>query len=695
MPEENPPYARGKICLAVALLLCLVFAAYANTWTSSWHFDDHPNIVQNAKLHITELTFRSLLQTFFARPDASESLHRPVANLTFAMNWYLFQDRVTGYHLTNMTIHFLTALSLLFVILDLYRSPQLKHIPPANAYLIAILAAVLWAVNPIQTQAVTYIVQRMASLAAMFFILGLYFYVKGRNSGHSLRQICLYTGCFISYILATGSKENAVLMPLSLVLIETVFFQDLSLPQTRKRIYQTATAVCLAVLLIGSLLFMQGEPFSIFKSYAGRSFSLLERVLTEPRVLVFYLSQIFYPMPHRLSIEHDFSVSTSLLEPWTTLPAICLIGLLIGLGIFQIQKRPIFAFGILFYFLNHLIESSILPLELVFEHRNYLPSLFLFWPLTAAMIRLLDSYRFKKSFMFASLAAFMALLILGLGFGTYIRNMDWATEKTLWEDAIKKAPGRARPAYSLAKYYYKAGNSEIAMALFNKSLFSRASKPKYSRALALNGMAGIYYRQKNYEKVIELSRRALASYPGFEAASFNAALACIKAGRWKEASKFIDLLLEKRKDYADYRFLKGFWLLKQNKPETALTYLGEALRIKPGERKFLLVTGICLSSIRLYKQAEWFFKQALDPSARDIQPYFYLLENSAKAGDLIKADQYLDRMITLFSVPSISAKLTGNFDDVFLIPPSRELIAPMINAKLIKIAHEISGHGPG
>jgi tetratricopeptide (TPR) repeat protein len=589
----------------------------------------------------------------------------------------------------------LTALTLFFVILNLYRSPKLNYKQQADTYLIAFLTAVLWALNPIQTQAVTYIVQRMASLAAMFYILGIYFYVNGRNSRQSLRQVYFYTGCFVSYMLATGSKENAVLMPLSLLLVETAFFQNLSLPQTRKRIYQTAAGVCLTVFLMGILLFMRGEPLSFLKSYGGRSFSLLERLLTEPRILVYYLTQIFYPMPHRLSIEHDFGISTSIFEPWTTLPAIFLVGLLIGLGFLQIKKRPILAVGILFFFFNHLVESTILPLELVFEHRNYLPSLFLFWPLAAGVLGVIEYYRQKNSFIFISLVTFIPLLILGLGFGTYIRNMDWATERTLWEDAMKKAPGRARPAYNLAKHYYGTGNSEKALGLFNKSLISRASKPKYSQALALNGMAGIYYGQKNYEKVVELSNRALEIYPGFEVARFNTTLAHIKAGRWKEASESVDLLLARRKGHAGHLFLGGFILLKQNRPEMALPYLREALKIKPADRKTLLNTGISLSLTRQYKQAEWFFKRAIDHSTRDIQTYFYLLENSLKAGDPTKVEQYLDKLFALFSVHTISSKLTGRFDDLFLIPPSRELITPVINAKLIKTADEISGRGPG
>ena len=181
----------------------------------------------------------------------------------------------------------------------------------------------------------------------------------------------------------------------------------------------------------------------------------MQRLMTEPRIVVFYLSQIFYPIISRYSIEHDIAVSTSLLDPWSTLPGIILVLVLIGIGLSQMRKRPILSFAILFFFLNHVIESSIIPLELVFEHRNYLPSLFLFLPVAVAIKWLLDYYKKRNRSLAVILVAFVTILLILLGTGTYTRNRVWLTERTLWEDAAKKAPGSNRPLHNLAWAYYE------------------------------------------------------------------------------------------------------------------------------------------------------------------------------------------------------------------------------------------------
>ena len=125
-------------------------------------------------------------------------------------------------------------------------------------------------------------------------------------------------------------------------------------------------------------------------------FTLKERLLTEPRIIIYYLSEIFYPMASRLSLVHDIKISTSFFKPWTTIPAILAIISLLGIGLSQAIKRPIIAFAIFFYFINHIIESTILPLELIFEHRNYLPSFFLFFPVATGLIWMIDYFKTKE-----------------------------------------------------------------------------------------------------------------------------------------------------------------------------------------------------------------------------------------------------------------------------------------------------------
>ena len=278
--------------IAFTLLLFLILLIYSNTFQSSWHFDDKPNIVNNYHLHLKDLRLKSLLQAFFSNPrnpwETSNTMYRPVACLTFAFNWYFGKDNVVGYHIMNITIHILTAYFLYLAILNLFRSPNINTKFNGNEHFIALLAATIWAVNPIQTQAVTYIVQRMTSLAAMFYILGIYFYIKARIEGLPSKRILLIISCFLSYLFALGSKENAAMLPVALLLVEFVFFQDMGSQKTRRVFIGIAVGIGMLVLITGLLLFMKGDPLLFLKGYACRPFSFTERLMTEPRIIIYY-----------------------------------------------------------------------------------------------------------------------------------------------------------------------------------------------------------------------------------------------------------------------------------------------------------------------------------------------------------------------------------------------------------------------
>ena len=694
MVKKNKAAGIGyRPLIALGVLLVLVFGAYSNSFQSAWHLDDYPNVVNNFRLHLSNFSPDSLINTFFSRQGAFNNLYRPVACLTFALNWYFGNNNVGGYHFVNISIHFLTAFFLFLTIFNLYKSPGLRSINMPYGFWTALLSALIWALNPIQTQAVTYIVQRMASLAALFYIIGIYFYLKGRNSRIGRHQILFFAGCAVSFVMALGSKENAITLPLALLLTEIVFYQNFESGTTR-RILRTGGVFSgtLLILIIAYLVF-NASDLDILKGYQYRSFTLWQRLMTEPRIVVFYLTQLFYPMPYRLSIEHDINLSVSLFEPWATLPAILLVALLIVLGLSQIRKRPILAFGLLFFFINHLIESTILPLELVFEHRNYLPSLFLFFPVAAALFWLVDYYQQRSELIVKVLVSFMVLLVLGLGLSTYMRNMAWATEKSLWEDAMKKAPGRARPAYNLAKHYVRTGHLDAALALYQKALAQEASKPGYTQALTLNGIASIYYKKGDFERARKFCQRALEIQPKFETARYNLVLVLAKLKQWDRVAEQIDLLLVRRKNSNVYLFLKGEYLLKQNKPSEALSYFREALKIAPNDKKTLLNIGIALILMNQYRQAEWFLQRVKNISPNDIRPYVYLIEAGLKSENTARTERYLDDLVTRFTAKRLNFELQHCFNDIGLTPVSRKLICSAVNDKIIYLADDLARMG--
>jgi len=675
-------------------LFLLILPIYSNTFNASWHFDDRTNIVNNYHLHIKDLRPKSLLQTFFTHPsnplETGDKMYRPVACLTFALNWYFGKDNVIGYHIVNTIIHSMTAIFLYFTILNLFESPNLKGKFNGKEHFIALLAAVLWAINPIQTQAVTYIVQRMASLAALFYILGLFFYIRGRISQVLQNRIILIIFCVLSFAFAVGSKENAAAFPLALILVEVIFFQNLGIRRTRRVFLGIAAGTGLLIFIMGLFLFMRGNPLFFLKGYDYRPFSLSERLMTEPGIVLYYLSQIFYPVPNRLSVEHDFILSTSILKPWTTLPAILIIILLIGIGFSLIKKRPIISFAILFFFLNHIIESSIIPLELVFEHRNYLPSLFLFFPVSVGIKWLIDYYRGKQFSMYIIIVSFITLLMMGLGIGTYIRNTVWATEKSLWEDAMEKTPERARSVYNVAKYsYFQAGHFDKAMEYYEKAFMLKASKPEYFKALILNGMASIYFLKNENEKAIEFYKRALDIFPEFATIRNNLIRAFIKGGRWDEASKNVDFILEKENSSKKFLYLKGFVLLKQKKGEKALYFLQKALVLAPTDKNILLTMGAAMDSTGNYKDGRRFLDRANRISPDDIITLFCLIENRLKAHEPSGVKQYMEKMFSSFSILQIKKQLQKLPSDNVAVPVSRELLAATIGSELRERAESI------
>jgi len=489
--------------------------------------------------------------------------------------------------------------------------------------------------------------------------------------------------------MALGSKENAATLPIALILVEAIFFQDLSRPKTRKA-FGLGFLVGVFLLIVLGTLFMSGNPLAFLHAYENRHFTLCQRLMTEPRVLVFYLTQIFYPVPTRLSVEHDISISTSFLHPWTTLPSMVVVLFLMVFGLSQIKKRPILGFGILFFFLNHIIESSVLGLELVFEHRNYLPSLFLFFPVATGVIWILDYYNEKKRSMYYVLISFITLMLIGLGMGTYIRNMAWATEKTLWEDAMAKAPKSARPPHNLAWGYYEVvGQYDKAMELYKKSFPLRWHSYSY-KADALYGMAGIYFKKGEYDKAVELYRKALIIAPRDEMSYQQLILSLRRLGRWDEALKNIEILLLWRPKGVKYLNLKGFVLLKQKKPKDAISYFKKCLKQNPLYRKSLINMGAAFCFMEQYERAELYLRRAYVFYPKDTLILLWLIDINLKSGDKGDVDRYMDELFALVRVNGFMsiAKRLSNHN--FMVPVSESALLQEITKKLEEKSEEIA-----
>jgi hypothetical protein len=540
-PDKKKELFQVRTFSAFLFLLVLVTRAYGNTFRASWHFDYHPNILLNPRVHLREISPHTLLRVFSEGFGGEENLYRPVSCLSFALNWIWSQEQPAAYHVTNTLVHLLTGFFLFLAVQSLFRCPRLITPYPGWGSFIALLAAALWALHPIQTEAVTYIVQRMASLAALFYVLGIYLYVRSRTSASRVWRILGFCAVALSFALALGSKENAATFPAALVIIEACFFRDLRRPRTRWVLIATFAGILLLAMLTGAFLFRQFHLLAFLEEYARRPFTLSERLMTEPRIVLFYLSQILLPLPSRFSVQHDIALSTSLLEPWCTVPAMAAVLSLLGLGLFQMGKRPLLAFSILFYFLNHLMESTFAPLELVFEHRNYLPTLFLFLPISAwlagLMVRLSERGR-----LIGVPVSLVALTITALVLATFERNEAWRDEKSLWADALTKAPDSFRPYHNLAVQYHLEGSYEEALRLYRAATHKKNLHSIYSKSDTYVHMSYIYGELGQIDRALQMAEEALRIDPESQRARLELSLLLTRSGRKEEASNHLRLL---------------------------------------------------------------------------------------------------------------------------------------------------------
>jgi protein O-mannosyl-transferase len=579
-----------KVVFAVLSLAIILLAVYGNSFDCSWHFDDEPNITDNPNLHMTQVSWEQINRALKSDRNNPHFLYRPVACLSFALNHYFGGLNVFGYHLVNLLIHFLSSVFLFLFIFQTLQLPSLKERYSSNAYPIALIATVLWAVNPIQTQAVTYIVQRMASLAAMFYILSMYFYLKARTANRTQRKATFFVSCGLSFVLALGSKENAAMLPMSLFLYEAIVIQEDTKLFFRRNLKWFILS-CSIIALIGLIYFYfkQGTIFSFLKGYEIRPFTLAERLLTQPRIFIFYITLLLYPMPNRLSIAHSFELSTSILEPVSTLFAILFVIGLIACSFAIARKRPLFAYCILFFIVNHLIESTIFPLELIFEHRNYLPSMLFFVPISVGLCYLLEHFAYRRRMKYI-LCAFIVLLLVGLGHSTFMRNFTWKNEKSLWIDASEKAPGEFRVHHNLGKFYQDHGFREEAIEEYKKALQAPVGHRRDEVIVTHYNLGKLYADLGDLEKGKSYYEAAIAMNPRFIPALNNLAAIFDRLGKPDSANSLLRNILEMNPSDGSANLNMGLYHLKRNEPDKAIEHLTKIKNAAQfeGDRTFYL-----------------------------------------------------------------------------------------------------------
>lgn len=383
---------------------------------------------------------------------------RPVSYLSFALNYYLWGEDAFSFHVVNLLIHGLNAL-LVFRIFSTLLARADPQKTATEVRILSALAAALWSVNPVQTQAVVYIVQRMTLLSSFFALLSFYFFIQWRAGTRGKWYSVL---SLAAWLLAVGSKENAFLLPFSFLAYEWLF-TDRRLLQAKNLAGGAIVFACFAGFTVARYDLVK----RIETDYSRREFTMKERLLTQPRIVTFHISQLLLPLPSRLALRHEINKSTSWSDPPTTILSILLLGAAIWGALLLRRRRPLISFGILWFFSNLLVESSFLPLEMIYEHRIYLPSVGLFLALAQMAIVIVDSWPQLSS---RHLHYGLSLLIFCSAALSGVRNQAWKDEISLWLDNAQKYPASFRAWNNLGTAYVKSGEVSLAEDAFRKAL---------------------------------------------------------------------------------------------------------------------------------------------------------------------------------------------------------------------------------
>jgi len=497
----------------IILIFCLGAVIYSNSLHNSFQLDDYRSIVDN--LSIRNLGNLKAIFNFWPT--------RFLTYLSLALNYQFGGLGVLGYHLFNALLHIGCAISGYWLALLTFSTPAMKKTKIAgHAGLFAFFTGLLFLAHPIQTQAVTYIIQRAASLATFFYLVSLCFYSAFRQLREATgdkagKAGIFYFSAFIAAAAAMFSKEMAVTLPLAVLFYEFCFFK------AKKNINWKYVTPFFATLLIIPLTFIFTKSLNLrqlhLETEPHPGILPWHYFLTQLRVMVTYLRLLILPLNQNL--DYDYAISKSIFELPVLLSLIILGGIVfIGVRIFKRQR--LVSFCIFWFFLTLLPESSIIAIkDVIYEHRLYLPIFGFSLLLTVILFYLLGKRSLKP------LVVALTLIVICFSFLAYDRNFIWKNEFTLWDDVISKSRHKVRPYMNRGTAYYLKYELDRAIADWDKAT---EIDPEYAESYLNRGVA--YKEKGDFERAIREYNKAIQINPDLALAYNN------RGNIYKEEKKY-------------------------------------------------------------------------------------------------------------------------------------------------------------
>ena len=563
-PKKQGKKSGNYELIGLGSIILIGLIIYSNSFICTFQFDDVPHIVNNSKIR----NIYNIKEWWNSFPN------RPLSMFTFALNYHFGKLNVWGYHFINLVIHLINSCLIWWLTLLIFSSPNLKN-NPIYKYKnhIALSTALLFVSHPLATESVTYIIQRMASMAAMFYLLSIVLYMTARlaDNKSNAKKYFLYAGSLISAIIAVLSKENAATIPLAILLCEFFFIRTKKLKTNLKdyRVVLLLTASIGIVLFVyfkySSSIIKPLEP-DVYSDY--RIVTSVNYLFTQFSVITKYIQLLFLPINQ--NFDYDFPLSNNFFELKVMLNLIIHLAIII-FAIFMYNKNRILSFGILWFYLTLSVESSIIPIsDLIMEHRTYLPSYGFFLVLSTVIFTLSgDNY---KTFAISLLA-----VIIGINsYLTYERNKVWIDEYTFWSDVITKSPNKPRP-YNRRGFILKETKRYDEMIKdFNKAI---EINPRFESAYDNRGT--VFFLTNRLDDALKDYNKAIELKPDFAETFEHRGALLIQLKRYKEAIYDYNKLIEMHPDYHEAFMKRGISLYCEKRYDEAIKDYTKTIELKP------------------------------------------------------------------------------------------------------------------
>ncbi|HDL65288.1 MAG TPA: tetratricopeptide repeat protein [Proteobacteria bacterium] len=519
------------------LIICIGIVVYLPAFQASFHLDDGPSIRDNTVIrHLNpEAIFNFWPTRFFTY-------------LSLAVTFRYAGLDPFLYHLGNFAIHLFNALVVFFL---------LRRIVGKYGMLPPLIGALIFLVHPLQTQAATYIIQRATSLAAGFYLLSILFYLKcfqvKKNSFESeststgrfgYLSVAYYILSLLSALCAMLTKEFTITLPGALILVEVLVLRDRRVKSSKKFFRLLPFIILLLIIPALTMIYSENPHYNdsgqvewlkeagvIDEAAPGHGESPRVYLLTQPRVFITYLRLLVLPIKQQ--VDYDYPKLFSLFNPAVIFPLLVIFSFVILACFYRENNLSIIAFGIFWFILTLLPESSIIPIiDVIVEHRLYLP---LFGAVVVFTYFYGSLARFRRTRFILGVA-----VVFLLGWLTYQRNLVWRDPVSLWEDNVAKAPGRARIHGNLGKAYLDQGRYERAADEFKRLI---EIDPTF--AGAYNNLAVIYIDHiKDYRLARKYIEASLALFPDYPAGYLNLGVIDLNNRKLRSAIKNFEKALE-------------------------------------------------------------------------------------------------------------------------------------------------------